>query len=71
MVLVPVSGHAPQPLNVKLNSSDAVARVRQYRAVGRVWAKIRPGIVAEAGMPPSAAAAGSRGSGVTRTQRIH
>ena len=33
MVLVPVSGHAPQPLNVKLNSSDTVARVRQYRAV--------------------------------------
>ena len=33
MVLVPVSGHAPQPLNTKLNSSDAVARVRQYRAV--------------------------------------
>jgi len=32
MVLVPVSGHAPQPVNVKLNSSDAVARVRQYRA---------------------------------------
>jgi hypothetical protein len=33
MVLVPVSGHAPQPLNTKLNSSNAVARVRQYRAV--------------------------------------
>jgi hypothetical protein len=28
-----VSGHAPQPLDVKLNSSDTVARVRQYRAV--------------------------------------
>src|SRR5262249_43404931 len=29
------SEYAPQPLNVKLNSSDAVARVRQYRAVSR------------------------------------
>jgi len=28
-----VSGYAPQPLHMKLNSSDTVARVRQYRAV--------------------------------------
>jgi hypothetical protein len=33
MVLIPVSGYAPQPFHVKRNSSDTVARVRQYRAV--------------------------------------
>ena len=34
MVLIPVSGHnTPAISNMKLNSSDTVARVRQYRAV--------------------------------------
>jgi hypothetical protein len=31
MVLIPIS-IAPQPLTLKLNRSDTVARVRQYRA---------------------------------------
>ena len=33
MVLIPLSGHAPQPSTMKLNSSYTVARVRRYRAV--------------------------------------
>lgn len=32
MVLIPISGYAPQPLKMKLKDSDTVARVRQYRA---------------------------------------